>query len=173
MPNYTRAGKQLVPISEERFTAAMNEGKFCHRSHRGFASLLYHTGVRQSEARRAIKEQFSLQGDLIFFEVGKRLKRGKHTSPLKIPIDKPFANEIWTSVENTESGARVWPYCRKTGYNIVERILTYPHHLRLSKITSLFEKGFTISQVQNWTGLSLSALNFYIGIVDTDAMARA
>jgi hypothetical protein len=40
----------------------------------------------------------------------------------------------------------------------------------LSRITKFFVDGYTIAQVRSWTGLSLAALEYYVGIVDTQKM---
>jgi len=140
--------------------------------HRGFLALLYHTGVRVSEALRAEKEQFTFQSDVVVFDVLKRLKHGRLTPPLQIPLDKPYAASILDSVEDTKAKKRVWPYSRTTGYLIVARVFNYPHHLRLSKITELARR-FSVAQLVNWTGLNPVTLGFYIGIVDIEEMGKA
>lgn len=179
MPNYLRFGKVLVPLSEKEFIEGMVKGHFCDLRHKGFVALLYHTGVRKGEALRAVKEQFSLHNNTIHFDVLKRLKHGKITPPLPIPLSKPFSEEIWRCVEDTKPHQKVWSYSSKTGFNIVARVFKYPHHMRLTKITNLAAhrdaegKRFTLAQLQNWTGLSLGALNFYIGLVDISEMAEA
>lgn len=176
MPNYTRKGKVLIPLSDEQFSKAMSEGHFCRKKHRGFLALLYHTGVRVSEALRAHKEQFTIKNNAIYFDVLKRLKHGLHTAPLKIDLDYPYSLELWEAIEETKPKKRVFPYCRMTGYLIVQRAIgTYPHHLRLSKITNLLmpkgkRRGYSIPKVRSWTGLSLGALNFYVGMVDIEEM---
>lgn len=173
MPNYTKHQKMLMPITENEFVKGMTEGKFVQEKHKGLTSLLYHTGVRLSEALRAYKEQFFSKRERIYFDVGPRLKSGLHTAPLFIPLRKPFALEIWNSVEQTQPKQRVWPYCRKTGYNIVDRVFYYPHYFRLSKITDLLKKGFPLIAVKSWTGhKSLSALDFYAGTVDIEKMGE-
>lgn len=172
MPNYTKKGKLLTPITEEQFLRGMEEGHFCGEKHKAFAALLYHTGLRITEVLRATREQFSLQNGLIFFDVGKRLKHGIKTPDLIIPLNKPYAKEIWNAIENTKPKKRVFPYCRKTGYNIINRVWSYPHHFRLTKITNLFNAKFTIPQIRTWTGLTLAALNFYIAMEDIEKMAK-
>jgi len=68
---------------------------------------------------------------------------------------------------------KLWPYCTKTAYNIVTRaFLFYPHYLRLNRITNMLMEGHNLAQLHSWTGLSLKALNAYVGIVDMDKMAR-
>lgn len=173
MPNYSKSGKILVPLTEQQFIEGMEKGKFCQDKHRGLASLFYYTGVRLSEALRSKKEQYSLQNKRIYFDVLKRLKHGLQTPPLTIPLSKPYAETIWKAVENTKPKRRVFPYCDKTGYNVISRLWFYPHHLRLTRITDLFNKGFTIPEIRTYTGLTLNALNFYIGLATIEKMGEA
>jgi len=173
MPNYTRQGKVLIPLSEQQFIEAMTEGRFTKLKHRALFVLLYYTGVRITEALRARKEQFTIRNDAVYFDVLKRLKHGVHTYPLKINLKLPYSEEIQEAIENTKAQKRVFPYCRTTGYLIVRRAIdTYPHHLRLSKITSFLMK-YPIPMVKSWSGLSLKSLNFYVGTVDIEEMGRA
>jgi len=175
MPHYSRHEKDLFAFSEHDFIKGMNTGKFVERKHKGFVALLYHTGVRKWEALRAKKEQFSIDKDRIHFDVGPRLKNGLHTAPLPILFEKPFTEEIVWSIKNTNAGQRVWPYSKKTGYNIVDRAFDkYPHYFRLNKITTLFRKGFTIDQVRTWTGhKALGSLTPYVGFANVERMAEA
>lgn len=174
MPHYRKHGKVLTPLTDEDFITGMKTGKFCKPKHKGYVTLLHYTGVRKAEALRAIKEQFQLNSrNEIVFEVLKRLKHGIKTPPLKIPLEAPFAEEIWKAVQNTEEGMRVFPFCPMTAYNVCARVFKYPHYHRLSRITWLFEQGFTIAQVKSWTGLSLNALNYYIGLVDIQKIGEA
>jgi len=135
--------------------------------------LLYYSAVRKAEALRAIKEQFDVREDAIYFSVGKRLKHGLETPPLKIPIDALYVDELLSAIKDTQEHRRVFPYCLKTGYNIVARAFKYPHLFRLSRITNFFLEGWTIAQVRSWTGLSLRALEFYVGLVDITKMGES
>ena len=174
MPNYTRQGKVLIPLSEQQFLEAMKEGKFAKTEHRAFFVLLYYTGVRVSEALRARREQFTIRNNAVYFDVLKRLKHGKHTAPLRIDLEFSHAEELHACIAHAKAKKRVFPYCRMTGYSIVRRAIgTYPHHLRLTKITDFFMQKYPIPKVQSWTGLSLGALNFYVGMVDIDEMGKA
>lgn len=171
-PHYRTHGKIQIPLTPEDFNKILDTGHFVHLDHKAFFCLLYYFGIRKTEGLRAVKEQFTVKGQELFFDVGKRLKRGKHTPPLNLPLDKPGALLIWRTVEKTKPGARVWPYSAKTGYNIVARVLYYPHHLRLSRITNFFSKNFSITQVRSYTGLTLQSLESYVGIVDIQKMGR-
>lgn len=95
------------------------------------------------------------------------------TPPLEIPADAPFVESIIDSIRATKKGKRVWPYHRSTGWRIVKRVFAYPHYHRLTRITQFFLDGYTIPQVRSWTGLSLRALNYYIGLVSISKMGAS
>jgi len=173
MPWYRKEGKIQTPLTDQEFIDGMTKGKFLKPKHQGYVALLYYSAVRKTEALRAIKEQFVLNHKFIVFSVGKRLKHGIETPALRIPIEAPFAEAIWQAVENTEKGKRVFPYSAKTGYNIVNRVFKYPHLFRLSRITNFFLEGWTLAQVHSWTGLTLKALDYYIGLVDIQKMGES
>ncbi len=173
MPDYRKYGKILTPLTDEEFEEGMRTGKFCSRKHKGYVTLLFYFGVRKTEGLRARKEQFKVSRDLLYFDVGKRLKHGMLTPALNVRLDAPHVDEIVWAMENTEEGERVWPYSDKTGYNIVDRVFKYPHFFRLSRITNFFLEGWTIAQVRSWTGLSLAALNYYVGLVDVTRMGES
>jgi integrase len=180
-PWYRREGKILVPISDEQFAEGIAEGKFVELKHRGYCVLLYYSGVRKMEALRSVREQFQIQKDIIFWDVLKRLKRGMTTPPLPLPLDAPFMNLLKEAIEDTKPKERVFPYCPRTAYNIVERAFKYPHLFRLTRITWFFSPhpelgrpaGFSIAEVRNWTGLSLKALDYYVGLVQLKQMGIA
>jgi len=170
---YKKHGKIQQPISDEAFIEGMKKGYFVERKHRGFCSLLFYSAVRKTEALRSVKEQFQLVDNEIIFDVGVRLKHGIETPALNIPLSAPYAKDIWNAVEDTAATYRVFPYSSKTGYNVVSRVFMYPHLLRLTRITRFFLDGWTIAQVKSWTGLSLQALDYYVGLVDIKRMGES
>lgn len=172
---YSVEGKQLIPLSDQDFKKGMDTGYFIHSRHKGLVALFYYSAVRCTEGLRATRDQFTLNREkrVIIWNVGQRLKHGKTTPPLVIPVDAPYAKYIWLSIERTQAGQRVWPYCRRTAYNIVHRCFKYPHFFRLSRITNFFLEGWTIAQVKNWTGLTLAALEFYVGQTDIQRMGES
>lgn len=115
------------------------------------------------------------------YRFGQRLKHSKKTVPLPIPLDAPYVGSIVDSVIRVGRERRVWPYCRKTGYNIVRRVFAYPHYHRLSRITWFFmphpemgrPRGFSLAEVKSWTGLTLKALDYYVGLVGISEMGEA
>ena len=173
MPHYRIEGKLTEPMTDQDFIDGMTSGKFIEPSHRAYCVLLYYSAVRKSEARRALKEQFRLTPKFLVFEVKRRLKHGIETPPLKIPLKAPFVTDLAETVSATPDGQRVFSFSDKTAYNVVRRVYHYPHFFRLSRITSFFADGWSIAQVKNWTGLSLAALEYYVGLVDIDKMAES
>jgi hypothetical protein len=101
--------------------------------------------------------------------VGKPLK----TQALPIPIDAPYAIELARAIAQTKPAQKLFPFSRKTAYNIVRRAFKYPHLFRLSRITWFFAHGWTIDQVKSWTGLTLAALEYYVGTADISRMGKS
>lgn len=173
MPNYTLEGKIETPISDAEFEEGLKTGHFITKQHKAYAVLLYYSGVRKKEGLRAVREDFQITPDAIMFDVGDRLKHSKKTPALKIPLAALGASELKQAIERTPKGKRVFPYSDKTGYNIIRRVYKYPHWFRLSRITHFFLEGWTIAQIRTWTGLTLDALEYYIGLVDTQKMGES
>jgi len=168
-------GKIITPLPDDTaFVEGMTKGLFKKPQHRSYPVLLYYTAIRRQEGLRCVPEQFQISKDRVVFEVGKRLKHGIVTPPLTIPRSAPFMYELVNAIEATNTGKRIWPFCPKTGYNIVDRAFGfYPHFFRLSRISNFFLEGWTIAQVHSWAGLSLRALDYYLGLVDTARMGMS
>lgn len=177
MPHYRKHGKIVRPINEEAFKKGMETGHFVRRKHKAFCVLLYYTAVRKMEALRSVKEQFTILDDTIFFDVGERLKkRGswfKETDPLPLPLKAPFMKLLEEAVNDTKPKKRVFPYCARTGYNIVDRVFKYPHLFRLSRITWFLDHKWSLARIRSWTGLSLTALEYYVGKVAIKEMGES
>lgn len=174
MPHYRRHGKIQTLLTEEDFKNRMIEGPFINQSHKAFCVLLYYTGVRKSEALRVVKEQFQIKNGFLIFDVRPRLKSGVETPPLNIPLDAAFMDQLLTAIERTKKGKKIFSFCPKTAYNIVDRAFHYPHHFRLNRITHFFLAGFTIAQVKSWTGhKTLKGLEPYVGLVDVMKMGES
>lgn len=173
MPHYRKHGKKQTIITDEEFADAMRTGDFVKVKHRGFVALIYYTGIRKAEALRCKPEQFRLADGFILFDVGKRLKKGKETPALNIPLEAPYVKEIEWCIQQTRKNKRIWTFSERTAWNIFDRVLDYPHHCRLSRITRFFAEGWSIAEVQNWTGLSLKALDSYLGIVSVKKMGES
>jgi integrase len=101
--------------------------------------------------------------------IGKPLR----TQSLPIPLDAPYAIEIAKAIANSKPHQRVFTFSSRTAYNIVRRVFKYPHLFRLSRITWFFAHHWTIDQVISWTGLTLAALQPYIGQADITRMGKS
>ena len=170
---YSIEGKILTPLTDEDFAEGIEHGKFVRPLHKAYCVLLYYSAVRKTEGTRPIRDHFQITKDRIFFDVGQRLKHSDKTEAVKILLESPYADLLKEAIESTPKGQRVFPFCAKTAYNIVRRVFKYPHLFRLSRITNFFAEGYTIAELHSWTGLSLSALNYYLGLVSTDRMAKS
>jgi hypothetical protein len=167
---------------------------FANVAYAAYCVFLYYTGVRRREALRVSAIQFSRDGDALYCDVGKRLKHGPVLAPLKLPADAWHMDKLLQAVEQAKSAGKyvfvwwkgnretvekpVFPFCPRTAYTVACRVFAYCHHARLSRITSFFSphpelgrpQGYSIAEVQNWTGLTLKALNYYIGLAQTGEM---
>lgn len=172
---YTIQGKITTPMTDTDFVAGMkhmdnNDEPLRYKS---YTATLYYSAIRKSEALRMTPEQITQNKNNIVMSIGTRLKHGIETPSLPIPLNLPYVNTILETAQTTKHGRRMYPYCKKTGYNIVHRYFHYPHFFRLSRITNLFAMGWTIDQVHSWTGLSIRALEYYIGLVDVQKMGES
>lgn len=208
-PWYRKHGKILTPITDADFADRMKNGHFVESEHKSYPVGLYYSAVRKMEMLRAIRDQFTFTAKEVFFDVGPRLKKIRHTRtvkgqtvtlteeqyqrvfskrrdaittpPLPLPIDAPFMDELVKRIEATPKGERVFPWSPRTAYNIIDRVFAYPHLFRLSRITWFFmphpevnrPRGFSIPEVKTFTGLSIAALDYYIGRADVADMGRA
>jgi len=172
IPNYEV--KITNPLTNEAFIKGMKEGYFVKSpDHEALITFLHYSAVRISEALDLRGSQFRIVKDTLYVDVGKRLKHSKRTPPLEIPIGAPYVNTIVETLKDRKRTDQVWPYCRKTGYNIVKRVFEYPHYHRLSRITQFFLDGHTIPEVRSWTGLTLKALDYYVGLVSIHKMGKS
>ena len=173
MSHYSRKGKQTRPISPEQFLKFMEAARWPKRRYKrmekqSFCAMLYYTGARLGEVLRARREQFVVDKGILYFDVLERMKHGFETAPLPIPLDLPYVDTVPKRLRRVKAGDRLWPWHRVTGYNWCWRVFhTYPHHLRSSRITNLFEDGHTITRVRSWTGhRDIKNLNSYLGLVE-------
>jgi hypothetical protein len=170
---YRIEGKLTTPMTDTEFIEGMAQGKFTQPAHKAYVALLYYFAVRKLEGLRVIRSQFHITKTAVIFEVGKRLKHGIVTPPLKIPRKLPYVDSIVTAIEKVKDDlGKIFSFCARTAYNAVRRVFYYPHFFRLSRITNFFLEGWTIAEVHSWTGLSLTALNYYLGLVDIDKMSK-
>lgn len=142
--------------------------------------LFFEVGIRLKKVRRVGKDGIVLTDDEYLAKLDKA-RSWAETPPLPIPLDAPFMNLLIDRIEATDYGEQIFPWSPKTCYNIVSRAFgAYNHYFRLSRITWFFSphpelgrpNGYSIAEVKNWTGLSLQALTYYIGLANTQRMGR-
>src|SRR4030042_1846980 len=172
-PHRYKQGKILTEITTEQFEAALKNAYNAARQYQAFIVLIYYTGVRVSEALRALKESFQITEETLYWDVGKRLKHGKKTNPLPLSLDQPHIYLLLAQIQRTRKGKRVfdfdrttaWRHCSKTG-------LGYNHHARLTAMTfylkSRDEHGdrFSVAEICNWFGCSVQTVNDYIALLN-------
>lgn len=172
MPNYSREGKILTPISPFKFKDLMERGEFVKvPEHKALLAVLYYFGIRISEALNLIRNSFNLEDQNLYVNIT-RLKHSRNTEALSVRLDRPYVNEIIRTLKPLTPEQKVFPFSRVTGWRVVRKaIKRYPHFLRLNRITNLFTptrekpEGYSIGEVRNFTGLTLNSLDYYVGLV--------
>lgn len=155
---------------DDEFKLLMKTKYFVLDEHKALIAFLFLTAVRISEALAMTRKQFKRNANKLYIDIGERLKASKLTPALPVSLKSPYVENIIMKYENLDPKALVFPYSRKTGYNIAHRFIGYPHYFRMNRITRFFLDGFTIPEVQSWTGLSIVALNYYIGKANIEKM---
>ncbi|MDG6222544.1 MAG: tyrosine-type recombinase/integrase [Candidatus Bathyarchaeota archaeon] len=174
MPNYTKKGKiELITSDTEFFNKVSNQQTQLGNEKTSFVCALYYFGIRVSEALNLTKESFTIKNKKLYVDVGQRLKHSKRTPPLSVKLDRPFVHNIVSVIQETDKGSKVWNFSRVTAWRIINKHFDkYPHYYRLNRITTFFDKGYPISKVKSWTGLTLKALDYYVGVSDVSKMGN-
>lgn len=131
-----------------------------------FLSILFFSAVRVSEALALTSDDITCTTDTVYIQFF-RLKGSKQTDPTPIPKTKELS---WLC----EQSGRLFPFCRKTGYNIVSRAFPamYPHYFRMNRITNISEKHGD-SYVYSYVGICAQSIDHYRGKVDIGTVGRA
>jgi len=136
------------------------------RNRQAFFTLLFFSGCRVSEALALSSNDINCTEDMIYIDFF-RLKGSKQTDP--IPLPKEGALE-WLCEQEGE----LFPFCRKTGYNIVKRVFAqlYPHYFRMNRFTKVAEKHGLATMI-NFSGLAPTSVSHYIAKVDIKTVGKA
>lgn len=139
-----------------------------------FAVILYYTGVRVSELLRAEKTAFTITDTALIFNVGKRLKRGKETEPLSMPLELPFIEDVAKWIKHHRKGS-LFSFNRVTAWRIIrDTYQAYPQYFRLNRITFFLREGMSIPEVMSWTGHKrMETLNAYMGVVSMERLSKS
>ena len=161
MPNYNK--KQTRQMNYEEFERGLTD---LPQDRQAFLSILFFAGVRVSEALALNASDISCTPDTIYIQFF-RLKGSKQTDPTPIP------RTIYTSWLCSQDGP-LFPWCRKTGYNIVHRAFEgfYPHFFRQNRYTDLAEK-FSLATVVSYSGLNPLSVEYYITKVDIKKVGKS
>jgi len=167
-PHYKRKIEKI--ISQKEFIDRVNTGHFAKKEHKGLLVFIYYTATRITEALRIRHSDFTLANNALYVHIA-RLKGSKQTPDVYIPIRLPLVNEIVRCIDwdvDPVENIKVWGYSRSTGFNVVKRVFPelYPHFFRMSRISSLFNKGVPIDKIISFTGINLINLDWYIAKTD-------
>ena len=162
----------MTPSYNKKITRQMNYEEFergltdLPQDRQAFLSVLFFAGVRVSEALALTADDISCTPDTIYIQFF-RLKGSKQTDPTPIP------RTIYTSWLCNQDGP-LFPWCRKTGYNIVHRAFEgfYPHFFRQNRYTDLAEK-FSLATVVSYSGLNPLSVEYYITKVDIKKVGKS
>jgi hypothetical protein len=95
------------------------------------------------------------------------------TPPLTLPMSAPHMLILQNAIEETPRGERLFQFSPGTAYNIIHRVWNYPHLMRLSRISWFLSHDWTPIQIKSWTGLSLAAIDYYVGLVEVAKMGKS
>jgi len=155
----------MSPAYNKKITRQMNYEEFerglydLPQDRQAFLSVLFFAGVRVSEALALNSNDISCTPDTIYIQFF-RLKGSKQTDPIPIP-----RTPVLSWLCNQEG--KLFSWCRKTGYNIVNRTFTglYPHYFRMNRFTDIAEK-FPLATVVSFSGLNPLSVKYYLAKVD-------
>jgi len=155
MPNYNKKITRQMEYKEfERGLYDLPQDR------QAFLSILFFAGVRESEALALTSNDISCTPDTIYIQFF-RLKGSKQTDPTPIP------RTIYTSWLCSQEG-KLFPWCRKTGYNIVHRAYPgfYPHFFRQNRVIKISIKRGD-AYVYSYMGICAQSIDHYRGKVET------
>ena len=161
MPKYTKKITSLMDYGE--FKTAISSLPIARQA---FLSILFFAGCRVSEALALESNDIHCDSDLIFVQFF-RLKGSKQTDPQELPRADAL---LWLC----EQEGKLFPFCRKTGYNIVNGVFPnlYPHYFRMNRITKT-DILFGDATVYHVFGISASSIDHYRGKVDIKHVGKA
>jgi len=161
MPNYNK--KITRQMTYEEFEAGLTD---LEQDRQAFLSVLFFAGVRVSEALALSSSDISCTPDTIYIQFF-RLKNSKQTDPIPIP------RTSYTSWLCSQDGP-LFPWCRKTGYNIVHRAFEgfYPHFFRMNRIVHISE-NFGDNTVYSFIGICAKSIDHYRAKVDISKVGKS
>jgi integrase len=154
-----------MPAYNKKITRQMNYEEFerglidLPEDRQAFLSILYFAGVRVSEALALTSNDITCTPDTIYIQFF-RLKGSKQTDPTPIPKTS-YTN--WVCFQE----GKLFPWCRKTGYNIVHRAFEgfYPHFFRQNRVVKISIKRGD-AYVYSYMGICAQSIDHYRGKVE-------
>jgi len=161
MPKYKKKITRLMDYDE--FKTAIVDLPIARQA---FLSILFFAGVRESEALALTSDDINCTKDMIYIQFF-RLKGSTQTDPTPVPKTHALS---WLCEQEGE----LFTFCRKTGYNIVDRTFPglYPHFFRQNRITKISEKHGD-SYVYSYVGICAQSIDHYRGKVDIKRVGKA
>lgn len=167
MPRYNQKITRLMPYPE--FQHGLE--RIDDPQHRAFLSILYLYGCRVSEALalRFLDTRFSDDYCYIRFQ---RLKGSHQTDPVQRPLT-PELRYLWHPREETHDFP-LFRFSRMTAYRLVQRAFPtfYPHYFRMNAITTTFQLGASVAEVQADFGITTNAIQHYMAKVSQARVGR-
>jgi len=163
-----------MPAYNKKITRQMNYEEFkegiqeLDDRKRAYMSVLFFAGVRVSEALALTSDDISCTADTIFVDFF-RLKGSKQTDPIPLPRKDAL---IWLC----SAEGRLFPWCRKTGYNIVRKCFDdlYPHFFRQNRFIKISENPqLGDAHVYSFAGICAQSIDHYRAKVDIKKVGRA
>ena len=162
----------MTPSYNKKITRQMEYKEFKEglddlpQDRQAFLSILFFAGVRVSEALALTTDDISCTDDIIYIQFF-RLKGSKQTDPTPIPKTPVLG---WLC----EQEGRLFTFCRRTGYNIVNRAFPsmYPHFFRMNRITKISELHGD-AFVYSYVGICAQSIDHYRGKVDIKKVGKA
>ena len=154
MPAYNK--KQTRQMDYDEFEDGLTD---LPQNKQAYLSILFFAGVRVSEALALTSNDITCTEETIYIQFF-RLKGSTQTDPTPIPKTR-YTNWL------CEQEGKLFPWCRKTGYNIVHRAFPsmYPHFFRMNRITKISEKHGD-AFVYSYVGICAQSIDHYRGKVD-------
>lgn len=161
MPKYKKKITSL--LGYQGFKEAIQELPI---SRQAFLSVLFFAGCRISEALALTSDDVNCTHNTIYIQFF-RLKGSKQTDPIPLPRTAPL---LWIC----EQKGKLFPFCRKTGYNTVKRVFPklYPHYFRMNRIVQISDK-FGDATVYSYVGITANSIDHYRGKVDISRVGKA
>jgi integrase len=167
-PRYKK--KITSPMDYDKFKPAIQDLPIRKQA---FLSVLFFSGVRVSEALALTPNDILCAENMIYITFN-RLKGSKQTDPIPLPKQDALLWLCEGSAQFLPLEDRLFPWCRKTGYNIVKCVfpILYPHYFRMNRLTKVGEK-YGLATMINFSGLAPTSVSHYIAKVDIKKVGKA